>query len=178
MPKWLPYLTDKDGRRAPFLLARLTSATDRALRPVFVDAKLDTGTSCCGVPSSVINECARISMPLVRGITQDYTGAFEQVERPTYWFHLELCPSEAPRAALSDQQLERLLQTAPLPYCTKRNSCDDRVLGLRMVLTETDYVLIGHNVLANWTVILHGRSSHFKVMDRGGKWFIFSLAPR
>jgi len=47
-----------------------------------------------------------------------------------------------------------------------------------MVLTETDYVLIGHNVLANWTVILHGRSSHFKIMDRGGKWFIFSLAPR
>ncbi|MBM4031511.1 MAG: hypothetical protein FJ291_06950 [Planctomycetes bacterium] len=178
MAKWFPYLKDLDGKRAPFLLARLVSPQDTARRPVFVDAKLDTGTSCCGVPVSVIEQCVRAGIPVAAGQEHEFSGAFGPVNRRAYWFHATLFPSEAPRASLTDHELERYSDTARVLYCTKRDSCDNPVLGLRMVATDTDYALIGHSVLAHWTVILHGRSSHFKVMDRGGRWFIFSLAPR
>jgi len=178
MPKWLPYRSDLDGRRAPFLLARLISPHDKARRPLFVDAKIDTGSSCCGVPGSTIEQCVRAGLPLTPGYSQEYSGAFGSAWRKTYWFHVTLWPSDAPRTSFTDTELEHRFQPARPFYCTKRDACDNPVLGLRMVATDTDYALIGHSVLSQWTVILHGRSSHFKVMDRGGKWFIFSLTPR
>jgi len=82
-------------------------------------------------------------------------------------------------ASFTEEELLQYFNATPPLYCTLRGDpSDDAQLGLKMVPIIAEYALIGRNVLAHWTVILHGRSSHFKVMDRGGRWFIFSLAPR
>ena len=176
---WQPYLSPT-ATKGPFLLARLASWRESSGRAVYLDARLDTGSARSCVPRVAIEECQRAGISLVAGARAWAAGVFdgEHALRETYWFRLTLCPAPAVRASLSDDFLRRHFSTAhPLyPPADALRGADRR--GLEMPVTERSYVLIGQDVLAHWTVIFHGRSSHFKVMDRSGKWFIFSLAPR
>ena len=175
---WQPYrkLTTAG---APFLLARLVSRQDPSARAIYLDAKLDTGSARSCIPRAVIEECQRAGILLVKGGSVRAAGVFDRGSAPreSYWFQLTLCPAPALRASLADDFLQAHFSSThalfPTPYAER--SQDPR--GLEMPVTERPYAVIGHDVLAHWTVIFHGRSSHFKVMDRGGRWLIFSLAP-
>jgi len=177
--KWQPYLKPTTVEQ-PFLLARLVSSSDSLRRAMYVDAKLDTGSARSCVPRAAIEECRGIGVPLDKGYGVRAAGAFDGGRQPrqTYWFHLTLCPAPAIRDSLTEDLLRTHFRTTRALYPTvgALETADPR--GLEMPVTERPYVVIGHDVLANWTVILHGRSAHFKVLDRGGRWFILSLAPR
>ena len=178
MTNWLDYFEDEDRRKAPFLLARLVSPSDRLRRPVFLDAKLDTGSSCCAVPEAAVAYCQSHAIPVVPGLPETMRSAFGSQRTPTYWFHVTICASSAPRTSLTEDQIvEHFQSTHPL-YCTRRDPSDFPCRGLNMVLAKTSYALVGQNVLKLWTVILHGQSAQFKVLDRGCKRFIFSWAPK
>lgn len=161
-------------------MARLVSWREPSDRAIYLDAKLDTGSARSCVPRGAIEECQRAGISLVAGTKAWAAGVFDgdHALRETYWFRLTLCPAPAIRASLSEHFLRRHFSTArPLyPGADALHGADRR--GLEMPVTERPYAVIGHDVLAHWTVIFHGRSSHFKVMARGGRWFIFSLAPR
>lgn len=176
---WQPYLrpTTAEG---PFLLARLVSQQDPAGRAICLDAKLDTGSTRSCIPRVVIEECHRAGIFLAEGRSARAAGAFDKGHAPrkTYWFQLTICAAPAVRASLSDDFLRAHFRTSRALYPTPDVERSGHLRGVEMPVTEGAYALIGHDVLAHWTVILHGRSSHFKVMDRGGRWFIFSLAPK
>ncbi len=178
MTKWLDYLEDEDRLKAPFLLARLVSPNDRLGRPVFLDAKLDTGSSRCAVPEAVVSYCQTRAIPVMAGLPKNMKSALGSHEIPTSWFHVTICASPAPRVSFAEGQLvEYFRHTRPL-YCTRRDPSDFPSRGLNLLLAKTNYALIGQNVLRLWTVILHGPSAQFKVFVRGCKRFIFSWAPR
>ena len=176
---WQRYLRPK-AAEAPFLLARLASWRDPSARAIYLDAKLDTGSARSCVPRAAVEECQRAGIRLVEGRRALAAGAFDGRHwlRETYWFQLTLCPAPALRASLTDDYLRAHFSSAHILYPTPDAEPNQEPGGLEMPVTERAYAVIGHDVLAHWTVIFHGRSSHFKVMDRGGKRFIFSLATR
>jgi hypothetical protein len=176
---WQPYLK-KTTAAAPFLLARLVSPGDRLARAIYLDAMLDTGSALSCVPGRAIEECRRTGIPLVKGAGVRAAGAFDRgrASRETYKFQLTVCAAPAARASLAGGSLRAQFSAGHVLYPTPDVELGAHVRSIEMPVTERSYVVLGRDVLAHWTVILHGRSSRFKVMDRGGKWFIFSLAPR
>jgi len=176
---WQPYLKTTTVP-APFLLARLVSPGDRLARAIYLDSMLDTGSALSCVPRLAIEECRRQGIHLVKGGGVRAAGAFDsdRASRETYKFQLTLCAAPAARASLDEGWLQAYFSAGHVLYPTPDVELGAHVRGIEMPVTERSYVLIGRNVLAHWTVIFHGRSSHFKVLDRGGRWFIFSLAPR
>jgi len=175
---WHPYLAPAIAK-APFLIAQLVSSRDPQ-RPLYVDAKLDTGSPCSAVPACALHYCKQSGIPLVEGRGFSISGAFEQSLRirETYWFHVALCPSPGVRAGLTDDELREHFEATPCLFTTAGASDRQGQLGLEMARVEREYSLIGHDVLSNWTVLLHGQTQKFKVINRHCKWFVFSLAPR
>lgn len=174
---WQRYLCPT-GNKGPFLIARLISVGDRADRPAYVDAKLDTGSPISGVPALVVEHCRTEGILLAKDRDYGASGAFEarKSPRPSYRFRVTICESPGPTALLSDRELREHFDTAhPLYF----SGVDRRGKpGLVMAETQTAYALIGLDVLRSWTVILHGPRESFRVLDRPCRWFIFSFAPK
>jgi len=177
--RWQHYLRLAYGQAqdscAPFLCMRLVNPWDISRHPVFLDAKLDTGSGVCGVPSSTVQFFRGRKQRLLEGRPRRIRGPFdgELSHRPSYRFHVDIFPLSRSVVEYSSDELQRITRRLAPLY----QSNDHIPMGLEMTPVATEYALIGRNVLASWTVILCGTLERHKVLARCPRWLLIRLGP-
>lgn len=180
--KWQSYLRHGRLGHAPFLAARVASPSDPERTPLYVDALIDTGSGKSGIPAATVQQYRDMGVLVPRWRDVRARGAYdsEYAPRPRFLLELTLCASPGSTGSLAQEELDRWFATSEPLFSSHEhgmNVAGEQMPVVPMVQTASDYALVGRDVLCGWISILHGPRESFRLLRRGGKWFIFSSGP-
>jgi hypothetical protein len=186
--RWQSFISSSgSGVLAPYLGLKAEIPRSRDGRPIYLDARLDTGSNISAIPSTTINSCEQSGIRLWEGRGREVSAIRgDPVRTPTFWFRVTVCALPQPVSRYEPQDLEVLFRSTPSLYSTmgrpltleaaRRGEPSD---SLEMTVTDRRFAIIGFDILAEWVVLIHGPAQRFRVA-RGNRWrwLLCSVGPR